>query len=113
MGRRCFSREFKLEAVRLVRERGVSVAQAARDLDLHQNTQGRAALLADFFNEIDPSRKSSATYPNDCLARRALRSIQWRQRTSTFNAACHPMAVLRGSFTWDGITQVCSRHSRA
>jgi transposase len=37
MGRRSFSREFKLEAVKLVRERGVSVAQAARDLDLHQN----------------------------------------------------------------------------
>ena len=37
MGRRSFSREFKLEAVRLVRERGVSIAQAARDLDLHQN----------------------------------------------------------------------------
>ena len=37
MGRRSFSREFKLEAVRLVREGGVSVAQAARDLDLHQN----------------------------------------------------------------------------
>ena len=37
MGRRSFSREFKHEAVRLVRERGVSVAQAARDLDLHQN----------------------------------------------------------------------------
>src|SRR4249919_1442066 len=37
MGRRSFSREFKLEAVRLVRERGVSVAQAARDLDLQQN----------------------------------------------------------------------------
>ena len=37
MGRRSFSREFKLEAVRLVRERGVSVAQAARDLDLYQN----------------------------------------------------------------------------
>ena len=37
MGRRSFSREFKLEAVRLVRERGVSGAQAARDLDLHQN----------------------------------------------------------------------------
>ena len=35
--RRQFSREFKLEAVRLVRERGVSVAQAARDLDLHEN----------------------------------------------------------------------------
>ena len=37
MGRRSFSREFKIEAVRLVRERGVSVAQAARDLDVHQN----------------------------------------------------------------------------
>jgi len=37
MGRRSFSREFKLEAVRLVRQRGVSVAQTARDLDLHQN----------------------------------------------------------------------------
>jgi transposase len=37
MERRRFSREFKLEAVKLVRERGVSVAQAARDLDLHEN----------------------------------------------------------------------------
>ena len=37
MGRRSFGREFKLEAVRLVRERGVSVAQAARDLDVHPN----------------------------------------------------------------------------
>ena len=32
MGRRRFGREFKLEAVKLVRERGVTVAQAARDL---------------------------------------------------------------------------------
>jgi transposase len=37
MERRKFSREFKLEAVKLVRERGVSVAQAARDLDVHPN----------------------------------------------------------------------------
>jgi transposase-like protein len=35
--RRSFSREFKLEAVKLVRNRGVSVAQAARDLDIHEN----------------------------------------------------------------------------
>ena len=35
--RRQFSREFKREAVRLVKERGVSVAQAARDLDVHEN----------------------------------------------------------------------------
>jgi transposase len=37
MERRQHGREFKLEAVRLVRERGVSVAQAARDLGLHPN----------------------------------------------------------------------------
>ena len=37
MGRRQFTREFKIEAVRLVRERGVSVAQASRDLGVHEN----------------------------------------------------------------------------
>ena len=37
MQRRKFSREFKIEAVRLVKERGVSAAQAARDLDVHEN----------------------------------------------------------------------------
>ncbi len=38
MQRRKFSREFKLEAVKLVRERGGgAVSQAARDLDLHEN----------------------------------------------------------------------------
>jgi len=37
MARRKFSKEFKLEAVRLVRAQGNSVAQAARDLDLHEN----------------------------------------------------------------------------
>ena len=35
MERRKFTREFKLEAVKLVRERGVTVAQAARDLGVH------------------------------------------------------------------------------
>jgi transposase len=37
MQRRKFSREFKVEAVRLVRERGVSVAQAGRDRGVHEN----------------------------------------------------------------------------
>lgn len=37
MQRRIFSREYKLEAVKLVRERGVTVAHAARDLDVHEN----------------------------------------------------------------------------
>jgi transposase len=35
--RRQFSREFKLEAVKLVKERGVALVQAARDLDIHES----------------------------------------------------------------------------
>ena len=35
MERRKFTREFKLEAVRLIRDRGVSYAQASQDLGVH------------------------------------------------------------------------------
>lgn len=35
--RRQFSREFKIEAVKLVTERGIAASQAARDLDIHEN----------------------------------------------------------------------------
>jgi transposase-like protein len=35
--RRKFSREFKLEAVKMVKERGVALKQVARDLDLNEN----------------------------------------------------------------------------
>ena len=35
MERRKFTREFKLEAVKLITERGVTVAQASRDLGVH------------------------------------------------------------------------------
>jgi len=41
MERRTFTREFKLEAVKLVRDRGVTVAQAARDLGVHGNVLRR------------------------------------------------------------------------
>ena len=37
MERRKFTREFKLEAVRLIRERGVSYTQASSDLAVHQS----------------------------------------------------------------------------
>ena len=37
MERRSFTREFKLEAVKLVKEGGVAVAQASRDLGVHGN----------------------------------------------------------------------------
>jgi transposase len=37
MERRRFTREFKLEAVKLVRDRGVAFKQAALDLGVHEN----------------------------------------------------------------------------
>ena len=37
MERRKFTREFKLEAVRLIKERGVSYAQASLDLGVHHS----------------------------------------------------------------------------
>ena len=47
MQRRKFAREFKLEAVKLVRGRGVAVAQAARDLEFEQ-----AAYLRDRIDKL-------------------------------------------------------------
>ena len=41
MERRRHTREFKIEAVRLVRERGVAVKQVARDLNVHANVLHR------------------------------------------------------------------------
>jgi transposase-like protein len=37
MERRKFTREFKLEAVRLIKDRGVSYTQAAEELGVHQS----------------------------------------------------------------------------
>jgi len=41
MTRRKFSRDFKIEAARLVTDRGVAVAQAARDLDVAESVLRR------------------------------------------------------------------------
>ena len=45
--RRLFTREFKLEAVKRVSERGVRVAQAARDLGIGENVLGRGVMKAE------------------------------------------------------------------
>ena len=67
MQRRKFSREFKLEAVKLVRERGVSVSQAARDLDLHENVLRKwvREQVADPGIGIPRSRRDEAGEPRD------------------------------------------------
>jgi transposase len=51
MERRKFGRGFKLEAVNPVRERGVSYAQAARDLDVNVN------MLRRWTKELDSNPK--------------------------------------------------------
>jgi hypothetical protein len=38
MGRRKYTREYKLEAIGLIRDRGVSVRQVSQDLGIHENT---------------------------------------------------------------------------
>ena len=50
MGGRRYTREYKLETIGLIRDRGVSVAQVSRDLGIHQNTL--RAWLKEF--EADP-----------------------------------------------------------
>jgi transposase-like protein len=48
MERRKFTREFKLEAVRLIKDRGVSYTQASADLGVHQSQlRGWVKKLAD------------------------------------------------------------------
>lgn len=57
MQRKMFSRKYKLEAVKLVKERGVTAAQAARDLDVHvsvlRNGLGNTTTQASPFLEKD------------------------------------------------------------
>jgi transposase len=49
--RRKFTREFKVEAVRLVTEGGMSISQVARDLDITPNLLSRWKVK--FENDID------------------------------------------------------------
>lgn len=52
MQRRKFGREFKMEAVGLIKDRGVSVAQTSRDLSVHENVLRK--WVRDF--AVDPGR---------------------------------------------------------
>ena len=63
MERRKFTREFKLEAVKLITERGVKVAQASQDLGVHP-TQLRK-WVKDFASDpLRPSPAMASRSPN-------------------------------------------------
>ena len=53
MSRKKYTREFKVEAIGLIRDRGVSVGQAARDLSIHENT------LRAWLREFEADREHS------------------------------------------------------
>jgi transposase-like protein len=60
MERRQFTREFKLEAVRLIKQRGVSYAQASKDLGVHptqlRNWVKELAAMESFFSSLKTER---------------------------------------------------------
>ncbi len=64
MKRRTFSREFKLEAVKLVTERGVAVVQACRDLELSEIAALRKE-VARLKAECDILKKATAFFARD------------------------------------------------
>lgn len=80
--RRKHSREFKVEAVRLVRERGVTVAQVARDLDLSQTlVRKRVRQFVSDPKQAFPGQGQQK--PEDAeLTRRRARSSARRRSTS-------------------------------
>lgn len=72
--RRHFTPEFKDEAVKHVRERGQSIAQAARDLGIGESTLGRWVQLAD-------GTKATAEEPLSHSEREELRRLRRENAT--------------------------------
>ena len=83
MERRKFTREFKIEAVKLIQERGVTVVQAARDLGVHGTVlrrwvQESAADAAQAFpgqGQMKPEQAELARLRREVLKLKAERDI--------------------------------------
>ena len=79
MERRKFTREFKIEAVKLLQERGVTVAQAARDLGVHGTVLRRPVESAQYTSEpfqrllVDHGVTCSMSRSGNCWDNAALR----------------------------------------
>jgi putative transposase len=138
MERRRFTREFKLEAVRLIRDRGVSYAQASEDLKVHP-TQLRSWVkaLADDpqhafpgKGQMKPEQLEIAQLKREVIKLKAERDIQKSRgllregidvkfgfiakHRGIWPAGwlCEALGVSRGGFyAW--LTRPCSRRSRS
>ena len=93
MERRKFTREFKLEAVKLVRERGVTMAQAARDLGVHDH------VLRRWVRQYFPKGTTLSQYSQRDLDRIALRLNQRPRKTLGFQT---PAAILEAGVALTG-----------
>lgn len=97
MERRSFSREFKVEAVRLVRDRGVSAAQAARDLDVHENLLRKwVMVLADDLLEAFPGHGKMKAAEAE-IAAQLKREVQKSKAESGILGAKRRLAVARAA----------------
>ena len=81
MERRKFTREFKLEAVRLIKDRGVSYVQASQDLNVHPSQ------LRDLGEEVvrGPAACFPWPRPDEALHERAVPAAVGRQRRRLFD----------------------------
>ena len=95
--RRQFSREFKVEAVNLVKERGVTVSQAARDLNVHETVRRKAhpplvdARLGSQSVGLTRHPASHVTRPATCCLPQIIAAMRW-------NAARKPGRGNRAGF---------------
>src|SRR3978361_1950063 len=116
MERLKFTREFKLEAVRLIKDRGVSYVQAAQDLGVHTSQlRSWGKKLADDPQHAFPGQgqmkpeqleiarlKREVTKlkaERDILKKAAVGSIDRRNRRCELNRRCNEAK----SFSWSGI----------
>ncbi len=120
MERRKFTREFKLEAVRLIKERGVSYTQASTDLGVHQSQlRDWVKKLADDPQHAFPGQgqmkpeqleiarlKREVTKlkaERDILKKAAVGSIDRRNSLCKLNGRCDEAK----SFSWSGVKLEC------
>ncbi len=101
MERRKFTREFKLEAVRLIKERGVSYSQASQDLGVHQSQlRGWVKALADDPQHAFPGPRR-ATRPKAAIVTRppsdghyGRKAMEWFSRKTSIVGVQIPNWIL-------------------
>jgi transposase len=120
MERRKFTREFKLEAVRLIKDRGVSYGQASQDLGVHQSQ------LRDWVKkfgddpqhafpghgQMKPEQLEIARLKREVIKLKAERDILKKAAVGSSGRRNIPREHSRGrceakSFSWTGVKLTC------